>query len=305
MNLKHLEAFVHVADQKSFSKAAQKLYLTQPTVTAHVGALEKELGCRLFTRSAKGAWLLPDGERLYPYAKEMLRMEGDIQREFGLSQPHMSSKIVLGASTVPSQYLMPQILAAFSREYPEFQIEMRESDSGGVLEWVEAGEVELGFAGTRQGSRATLAFEAFYTDRLVVVAPNQEKYAHYAQEGFAPGELAQERVLVREAGSGTRMEAERYLRTQGIAPERLRIVAEIGNTEAIKKAVARGMGISILSGATVVEEARSGALLSLPLRGGDIERELYMVWRKGRKQTPAAFTLMEFVRKLRAVGEIG
>lgn len=111
MNLKQLEAFVCVAETGSFSKAGKKLYLTQPTVSAHIQSLETELGSRLFIRTTKDVVLSEDGERLYGYAKQMLGLEHQIIREFKDRDSRHRNTIVAGASTVPGQYILPQILS--------------------------------------------------------------------------------------------------------------------------------------------------------------------------------------------------
>lgn len=297
MNLKQLEAFICVAEAKSFSAAARKLYLTQPTVSAHISALEKELGARLFARTTKEVELSQEGERLYGNAKKMLQLEKNILRDFTQKEVSGIQKIVVGASTVPGQYILPQILSLFARTYPGNQLELKEADSMEVVRLVQEGEVEIGFTGTSVTDPACV-FEPFYADHLVVVTPNIERYRKYEQTGFPLEQFYKERWIVREEGSGTRKETERCLKEMGLDLSRLETVATISNQEAIKKSVGADMGISILSGAAAEDFVRQGILLRFSLGSGEIYRNLYMVWSKNHKPGKAARLFIRFVREL-------
>lgn len=296
MNLKQLEAFVCVAEVKNFSLAAKKLYLTQPTVSAHINALEKELGSRLLLRTTKGVELSPDGERLLEKARKMLQLERDILRDFTLKDSPLIQQITVGASTVPGQYILPQILSSFSRAYPGNRLELLEADSMEVVRMVQEGKAEVGFTGTRSDDPSCV-FEPFYFDRLVVVTPNSEKYQGFAGTGFPLERFYEERWIVREEGSGTRREAERYLRQKGLELKRMNIVATISNQETIKKSVSASMGIAIMSSAAVEDYVSQGRLLRFLLAEGDIYRRLYMVWSKNHKPGQAARLFIQYVRE--------
>ncbi len=299
MNLKQLEAFVCVAEGKSFSAAAKKLYLTQPTVSAHISSLEKELGVRLFVRTTKEVELSSEGELLYDNARRMLQLEKNILRDFTQKDSKAANKIIVGASTVPGQYILPQILSLFSRTYPGNQLELKEADSMEVVRMVQDGQVEIGFTGTT-ASDPTCVFEPFYHDRLVIITPNNDKYRQYEKTGFPLEQFYEERWIVREEGSGTRKEAERYLQDMGVDLKRLEIVATISNQGTIKKSVEAAMGISIISGAAVDDYVEQGALLRFPLGAEEVYRKLYMVWSKNHKPGKAARLFIRFVRELYA-----
>ena len=128
MNLKQLEAFVRVAETKSFSAAAKQLYLTQPTVSAHIASLERELNTCLLVRNTKGVALSESGKELYAYAEQMLELEQKIRDRFGLTGKQSGSVLRIAASTIPSQYLLPDIMAQFRREYPEEQLKLFETE---------------------------------------------------------------------------------------------------------------------------------------------------------------------------------
>ncbi|MEY8352435.1 selenium metabolism-associated LysR family transcriptional regulator [Lachnospiraceae bacterium 54-53] len=297
MNLKQLEAFVCVAEVKSFSAAAKKLYITQPTVSAHISTLEKELGARLFVRTTKEVELSREGELLYDNARKMLQLEKNILRDFTRKDLTSSEKIIVGASTVPGQYILPQILSLFSRTYPGNQLELKEGDSMEVVRMVQEGRVEIGFTGTAVPDQ-TCVFEPFYSDRLVVIAPNIVRYRQYGKTGFPREQFYEERWIVREEGSGTRKEAELYLKEMGLDLSRLKIVATISNQEAIKKSVGADMGISVISSAAVEDYVKQGSLLCFSLGDQEVYRKLYMVWSKNHKPGKAARLFLQFVREL-------
>lgn len=295
MNLKQLEAFVCVAETRSFSKAGKKLYLTQPTVSAHIQSLETELGCRLFVRTTKDVLLSRDGERLYDYAKQMLRLENQIIREFKDRDSQYRNTIAAGASTVPGQYILPRILSLFCNTYPDYRMDITETDSRDVVEKVGRGELEVGFTGTRLEAE-NCVFEPFYTDNLMVVTPVQSRYEPYLEAGFPLEQLYEERLIMREEGSGTRKETEVYLTAAGISLERLNLAAIMSSQETIKKSVCSGMGIAIMSGVSVEDDVRQGRIYRLPIREGSLSRNLYMVWNKTNKPGPAAKVFIRFVR---------
>lgn len=262
MNLKQLEAFARVAEAKSFSEAAKILYLTQPTVSAHVASLEKELGVCLLMRSTKEVSLTEEGEILYDYAMQMLELEQQIRERFG-SRKKEGAVLRIAASTIPSQYLLPEIMVRFRERYPGVRLRVMETDSAGAVEQILSRRADIGFAGTVLEEKQCV-YIPFYQDELVVIIPG---------EGLEGPESAAETaawirrmpVILREEGSGTRKEAQRLLRQMGIELSELNIVASIQNQETIKRSVRNGMGISILSRLAAEDEIRSGVLRAVPL----------------------------------------
>lgn len=297
MNLKQLEAFVCVAEVKSFSKAARKLYLTQPTISAHIQALEKELKNRLLIRTTKDVLLSPAGVLLYETAKQMLQLEQKIRRDFAIFNEEEHKKIVVGVSTVPGQYILPRVLPLFLKSYPQNQIWMMESDSEGVIRMVSQGEAEIGFSGNDTDDPNCVC-EPFWEDELVIVTPNTEPYRRFLAHGFPIIQLYEEPLLIREEGSGTRQATERYLTQEGIDISRLRVVASMSSQETIKKSVGGGIGISIMSAAAVNDYVQQGKLLQFPMKEGGVCRKLYMVWNRNNKPGMAARTFIQFVREL-------
>lgn len=296
MNLKQLEAFVCVVEQRSFSRAAKKLYLTQPTVSAHIQSLEKELGCRLLARSTKEFFVTAKGERLYLYARQMLGLEEKILKEFHLEGRHRR-ELLIAASTIPGQYILPEILTAYWKQNPDEKFQIVQSDSQGVVEKIINHEAELGFTGTRLPENRCV-FEPFYKDKLVVITPVEEDYRRYVGTGFPAGRLGEVPFLSREAGSGTRRETEEFLQRFGIGFSDLQVAASIDHPEIMKRAVSQGMGIAIISEKAAQDYVKEGRILQFDLQEGTIRRELYMVWEKELELSPAAAKMVEYVREI-------
>ena len=148
MNLKQLEAFVQVAEGGSFSKAAKELFLTQPTISAHIAALEKELNVRLFVRNTKEVSLSDDGRELYQYARQIIDLQKKIEERFEAGKDGGKHLITIAASTIPAQYLLPKVLIQFNEKYPQEQFKILETDSSKVVTQIVDHVADVGFTGT-------------------------------------------------------------------------------------------------------------------------------------------------------------
>ena len=282
MNLKQLEAFVQVAEKKNFSRAAKAMFLTQPTVSAHISGLEKELNTRLLIRNTKDVELSEEGERLYEYAKQITLLTEQIVQEF-CSEPDVEeqSTVTIAASTVPAQYLLPEILAKFRQKYPKEQFQILESDSTGVVEQVAARTVDIGLTGTEL-SKKHCEFLPFYEDDLIVITPNTEQFRRRKQgkEDTVLEWLRSEPLIMREEGSGTRKETMKILQQLGLRIEGLNVIASVENPETIKRSVSSGMGISVLSALSARDAVSNGSVLGFSLGEMQGKRQIYVVYNK-------------------------
>lgn len=294
MNLKQLEAFVQVAEGGSFSKAARELYLTQPTISAHVSSLEKELNVRLFIRNTKEVNLSEDGKDLYRYAKQMVELERKIEERFGKKEEEEKQCITIAASTVPAQYLLPKILLKFRERYPDEQFRIMETDSSAVITQIIDHVVEIGFTGTVL-EKKHCKYIPFYKDELAVITPDTEKYRRFKEtEGIEW--IKEEQVILREEGSGTRKEAVKQLKEAGIDITSLNVIASIGNQETIKRSVKQGVGITILS--KLAAEDEDGELLTFPIPGADDGRDINLVYNKNYQLSHSAERFIKVVKEI-------
>lgn len=297
MNLKQLEAFVQVAESGSFSKAARALFLTQPTVSAHISSLEKELKARLFVRNTKEVSLSEDGKLLYQYARQMIELEKTIETTFLEGARTESRCITIATSTIPGQYLLPEILVKFSAKYPNEQFKIMEMDSASVIEKVVDCIADIGFTGTVL-EKKHCKYIPFYNDELVIIMPDTEKYRKIVENEKDISWVINEPFIMREEGSGTRKEAEKQLKKAGIDMDNLNIVASIENSEAIKRSVKNGIGLTIISRLAAQDEIDAGNVLVFPLSEDGSGRDLNLVYNKNYQLIPAAAKFVKVVKDL-------
>ena len=302
MNLKQLEAFVQVAEGGSFSKAAKQLFLTQPTISAHISSLEKELNARLFVRNTKEVKLSDDGKELYRYARQMIDLQKKIEERFETGKSESKHLITIAASTIPAQYLLPEILMKFNERYPKEQVKLLETDSSQVVTKIIDHMVDVGFTGTVL-EKKHCKYIPFYKDELVVITPNTEKYQVLHQNIEDISWISGECLIMREEGSGTRKEAGKQLRNAGINLDKLKIIASIENQETIKKSVKQGMGISIISRLAAEEEAKSGDLLIFPNPKADQGRDIILVYNKNYQMSKSAERFVKVVKEVYGIEE--
>lgn len=292
MELKQLEAFVSVADCLSFSKAAESLYLTQPTVSAHISSLEKELGTKLFDRTTKSLKLTGEGKKLYPYASRILELKETAE---SLMKEHQEVNLCVGASTVPASYLLPDIIAKFNDKYPETHFRIRQGNSLEIEEMTADGTVELGIIG-QEPSDAKLTAEKLCRDRIVLVIPANEYFTKLWNEGAGPERFLEEPVILREDGSGTQKAADRFL--QGIkTAEGLNITARCNNQETIKRMVAAGAGVSVMSYYAARDLEATGKVYCCELDLPE-DRDFYIIYRKDRSMRTAVGELIKTAREI-------
>lgn len=293
MHFKQVEAFVNVIRHKSFSKAAEAIYLSQPTISAHISSLENELGVCLIVRSTKEVYPSAAGQIFYQYALEMLRLRDRAILEVQSYSTEVRGELDIAASTVPSQYILPELLPSLVEKYPKVFFSVRQYDSGEVVGRIVNMEAEVGMTGTAP-DKGACAFEPFMDDQLVLIAPNAPEYQEMAE--LAPSVLRSLPVIVRESGSGTRREAEEFLLGAGVDPKSLHVVAQMQSTESIKQAVRKGLGVSVISRLAAADFLESGDVLELKLQSTHPQRSFYLVYHKKRPLSSAAEVFVKEVR---------
>ena len=293
INLKQLEAFVTTAEYSSFTKAAEALYLTQSTVSAHINSMEQTLGVRLIQRgSRRKVQLTTEGKQAYDMAKEILNRCQSLQN---LGSTIEQCQLTVGASSVPSQYLVPELMLGFLSKNPESRYMLQRGDSDRIHHLLKQGDVRIGFVGAAQ-DRENDHDHVVAGDRLVLITANTEHYRKLKAAGTSGRELLHEPMILREISSGTRRAMEAYLTRLGVPVRSLDLVAQIDNTEAIKSSVSRGIGVSVVSELTVREELENGKLLSFDLDSGGLFRNIYLCWRKDVALTAVERKFVEFVK---------
>lgn len=293
MDFKQLEAFVAVVDYGSFSEAARRLYLTQPTISAHIRALEEELRTKLIVRTTKKISVTAKGYQLYDSAVRMLHIRSNLLENFTESAKRI---IDLGVSTIPSSYLLPELLAEFGKLYPDIYFHSLQSDSSGAIERVLDGSVDLSLVGQNTGEE-TCRFIPFCQDSLVIAAPVSGRYLQMAEKNVTFRDFIKDPMIIREKGSGTKKEMDLFLEKMGISPTELNVIARMNDLESIKKSIVNGLGISILSARSVLDLEKTKQILLFPLDEMEHTRNFYIVYSKNRILKPHVRQFIHFVQE--------
>ena len=292
MEFKQLEAFVAVVDYGSFSEAARKLYLTQPTISAHVRSLEEELHTRLILRTTKKTTITTRGYQLYDSAVRMLEIRNNLLENFTGVQKHM---IDLAASTIPSSYLLPEILAAFGKTHPDIYFHSIQADSAESINRVLDGTADLALVG--QNTRdETCVFLPFCQDELVIATPITSHYLGLQNKSVTFEDFIKDPIIIREKGSGTKKEMDLFLERIGITPSDLNVIARMNDLEGIKKSIVNGLGISILSARSAIDLQKTKQILLFPLEESAHKRTFYIVYSKNRILKPHVRQFIQFVQ---------
>ncbi len=297
MNLKQLEAFVMIANNKSFSLTAKKLYLTQPTVSAYISKLEYELGEKLFYRTTKEVTLTEAGKKIYIYAKDIIELAEKIENAFKGSSEEGTRRMVISASSIPGTYLLPGILAEFSRTYPNVEMRVQESDSVGVMNDIREHRADLGFVGTATKDRE-ISFMPFCKDELVLITPNNDRYRELKEKKLNLTWIEQEPWIMREDGSGTYKETLHVFEEMGIHSDQLHILARFNNTGAILLSVAQGSGISIVSRLAAQAAVERGDVLDHPLGANGSYRWISIATSSTTPLTDTSRDMIKLVKKM-------
>ncbi|HYA41701.1 MAG TPA: selenium metabolism-associated LysR family transcriptional regulator [Syntrophobacteraceae bacterium] len=292
MTLKQLEVFVAIAETHSFSRGADKNCITQSTASQHIQALEEELGIRLFDRGRGGALLTEAGKLLLSRARKILAECEEsrlaVRRFVGMEDVSLR----VGASNTPGTCLIPAILDQFLKEYSNVRLEVLQSDSTTVIQQLVDEEVELGFVGGRFNDER-IHFEALGKDTLVcAVSPD---IAAKGKQSLSQAELCKVPMIVREQGSGTQKAVYEAFAGTWINKDSLHIVAVLGSSEAIKRALLNGIGYAFISSIEIAEELNRGQLTTIRIPGLNISRKFYAARRDGRELSPAAAVFWDFM----------
>ncbi len=294
LDLWQLEIFCTVAELKSFSRAAEAMFITQPTVTSHIAALEKRLGVKLFDRTTRKVTLTPAGELLYKHAKVLLTEHEVALQQLAKFQGGLIGRLVLGASTIPAHYLLPSVMAKFCRNFPQAQLIMKVNSSVQVVESVINGELELGIVGVKT-DEANLKIIPLWGDEVVLIVHPEHEWAN--RSFVSVSELTSQPFVFREEGSGTRKTFEQFLAQHGLSPKQLTIVSEVGSTEAVKHFVASGGGVGFVSIRAIGCETEQEQIKTVRLKEGRITRQFYAIVPTDRTISPLCEIFVQFLKE--------
>jgi DNA-binding transcriptional LysR family regulator len=294
MELNQLRVFCAVVEKRSFSRAGEVVYLSQPTVSLQISALEQELGTKLLDRRGREVAITRTGETLYDYARKVLELVEEAEQAIEQLKGLVKGKLTLGASTIPGEYILPNLLAEFKAKYPGIDINLIIGDTKGIIEKVTDNEVEVGVVGTREKSEK-LVFDPFTTEKLVLIAALNSSW--FKHDEAILEELKEVPLILRESGSGTMATVKRNLHQAGIKEEDLTVMMRLGSTAAVKRAVESGAGVSLISERAIENELKLGTIKTIPVKDLKLDREFFIVYSKKKSHSPAAQALLQFLQE--------
>ena len=287
VTLNQLSSFLAVAREGSVSAAAEKLFVTQPSISAAVSALSRELGVDLTERVGRGVGLTAAGDAFRPYAADVLGLidQGKMAAREAADVSMRSLRIVAVATA--AEFVVPSLLRAFSALHPEISLTLEVANRATVFDRVLEHEVDVAIAG-RPPEDERIAGRAFLENTIALISAPDDPLAH--AKAVRPEELAGRVWLVREAGSGTRQLVAEFLSDHDLRPQTL----TLGSNGAIKEAVRLGLGVSLQSRVAVEHELRDGTLAEIIVRGGLPRREWYALHSATVPPRPAVEQFLAF-----------
>ncbi len=293
MDIHRLMVFCKVIEFQSFTRAAEAVSLTQPTVSEHIRALEDSVGEKLIDRLGREILPTPAGKILYQYAREIILLRDKAMQAMEKFKGNLSGSLHVGASTIPGTYILPGLIGSFKASYPSIQIALKIGSSGEVVQKILDGTTEFGMIGAKWDERRVVLEEVYSDELSLVVYPG---HPWEAREYVELDELAGMPFISRERGSGTRVVMLGALESAGFVPSRLNVVAEMGSTEAVRQSVKARIGIAILSSYAVMEDIERKMLCPVILNGLRIRRPFYLALRKNRELSPLCSAFLEHLR---------
>jgi DNA-binding transcriptional LysR family regulator len=288
-----LVAFRAVAEQLSFRKAAEELYLTQPAVSLQIKALEEDVGVQLFDRTGSHITLTAAGKVLLDYCEQVKTLLAQTEHAIAALSGEHSGELALGASTTIAQYVLPRLLGEFCREHPRVHPTLVSGNTEHIVEAVEKQKIALGFIEGPTRSR-DVKTEPFLEDELVLIASTAHEWAE--RSSVSCSEIASIPLLMRERGSGTRHVIELALERQGVKRNSMHIVMELDSTEAIKSAVEAGLGVGFVSRWAIAKDLRLGNTFKIvEVEGLSIKREFLVAHASGPEPQGLAIEFQRFV----------
>lgn len=283
MEFNQIEAFINVAKFKSFSKAADSIFLSQPAISAHIASLEKELNVQVFNRTSREVFLTPAGESFLKYAIDILNIRDKAVYNLVDFNERVSGKLRLSASTTPCNTILPSLIKDFYQQYPDVSFDVVEKSSDKTIEDVIKFNCEIGLVGEFVNDEKIKTY-SIMEDDLVIISPSDFNFPDIIDIEF----LLKYKFILRERGSATRKTFEDILQKQGIDLSNLDVHFEVNNLDTLYRFVKSGLGISIVSKNTFKDCISLGFIKESYIKNLSLKRYIYLVVSSKRTLTPAA-----------------
>jgi DNA-binding transcriptional LysR family regulator len=290
-----LNVFLTAAETLNFTQAAQRLHMSQPSVSQHIRALEKHFGINLFLRSGRNLHLTDAGLTLVPMARDIVRQSIRIEETMRSLQGQISGHLIVGCSTTPGKYVLPHLLANFHHQYPGVRVTCQVSAQRQSIELLCNGKIHFALTSHLKDLCREADFRHFLCERILLVVPVEHPWA--ARGVIEPQELFEADFIFRESESGTYAAVQRALRAAGIEIEQLNTLLVLGNSEAIAMSVQEGLGVGFIS-SSVTEHIGRGRVVPVNISGIDICRDIFIGRNTRYPGTKAQIAFWEFVTGL-------
>ena len=298
MDYRQIEAFVKVVELAGFSKAADEMHVSQPSVSNYITSLERELGTVLINRSTKPLSATFAGENFFDKAKEMLLLKQETLEMLRNLSDDVSGDLRIMASSVPALYILPKMLAEFHNLYPEVSFIMKQADTADVVQGIAAHKADIGFAGSIIANQKC-DFTAIADEELVFIAPVSRRC--FGEKEYSLDELLYSNSFIsREPGSGTRMQYEKFFSDNGVFLDKVKTCAGMDSTHSIISAVKSGLGISIVSRLAAAESLDSGAVQLIRLKEPLPMRKIYAVLNKKVTHSHLVEMFLDYVKTIKS-----
>ncbi|TMN23174.1 selenium metabolism-associated LysR family transcriptional regulator [Lentibacillus cibarius] len=279
MNIDHLKVFHVLAKNNSFSNTSKVLHISQSSVSKQIRQLEEELYTKLFDRTTKKVQLTSEGEILLESAERIFKEINRVKNKLASLSETVHGDLVIGASLTLGEHILPYVLGEYQKQYPNVHLDMKVDNSEHIIERLKSKQIDLAFIQS-SSYYPEFAQQLFLEDELVIIAPQKFIYPEFdsVNEYITPDMLLTLPIIIREQGSGTRQVIEEQLQNNQFDPKQLNVLLELENTESIKAAVESGLGISIISKASVQKELRLNTLRRLTVQGLHLKRNFYSIY---------------------------
>ena len=294
MKLNQLEIFCKIVELGSFSKAAEVLKLSQPTLSGHIQSLEEQSGIILLDRLGRKVLPTRAGDMLYLYARKIIRLQREAEQKLLSLKGELKGDLLVGASTIPGEYIIPPLIKEFRDTYSDILIRLSIYDTKKVIENILHDEIELGIAGAKVDD-PKLEYNRFVKDELVLVSRSNAPWAK--QRSITFEKLKEIPFISREEGSGTRMIMEKTLKRQGFDVAQLHTVMTLGSTTAVIQAIKSGVGCSIVSLRSVREDMDKRILKPIPIKNTKFTRDFYLINRRGKTPSSLCQVFFDYLQK--------
>lgn len=294
MDIRQIETFVEVVRLESFSKAAEKLFITQPTVSNHITALEKEVGSDLIDRSGRLFRITPTGQILYEHAEKIIDQINNAKYEIDAYDQGLQGKISILSSSIPREYILPDLIKSFLEEHPKISFSLQGSDSKEAIKKILTYENDFAIVG-KMNDNPKLDFVKLVKDSSVLIVPN-DKFEHLDNGDTVKFEdILDENFILREYGSASLETIINAIYQSSKDARKLRIVGTCDDNEAIKSLVSKGVGLSFMNKIAIERDIKEKRFKYLNIKGVDFSRDFYFLYHREKPLSPLGKRFKEFV----------